>query len=161
MKSFNTIYNKERNNAINEHKSVVDNDRAKLLAAIKREYCVNDFSSLSEEEKVSYRNIINEMWDRENGLNEKGIAFVNEAMKPLTEVSDDAAIEKYIIRSLSPNADKILQDLILDKQNKTLIQVKATVENDTHKKLSKKRYVEIIGKVLIPFLSKKVNALKF
>ena len=161
MKSFNTIYNKERNNAINEHKSVVDNDRAKLLAAIKREYGINDFSSLSEAEKVSYRNIINEMWDRENGLNEKGITFVNEAMKPLTEVSDDAAIEKYIIRSLSPNVDRILQDLILDKQNKTLIQVKATVENDTHKKLSKKRYVEIIGKVLLPFLSKKVNALKF
>ena len=38
MKSFNTVYNKERNNAINEHKSVIDNDHARLLAAIKKEY---------------------------------------------------------------------------------------------------------------------------
>lgn len=161
MKSFNTVYNKERNNAINEQKAVADNDHAKLLAAIKKEYGVYDFASLSESEKASFKNIINEMWDRNNGLNEKGIAFVNEAMKPLTEISDDASIEKYIIRSLTPNADRILQDLILDKQNKTLVQVKETVEKDTHKKLSKKRYVEIIGKVLLPFLSKKVNALKF
>jgi len=161
MKSFNTVYNNKRNTAINEQRSIVDNDHARLLAAIKKEYGVNDFSTLSEEKKSSFKNIINEMWDKTNGLNEKGIAFVNEAMKPLTEVSDDDAIEKYIVRSLNANVEKIFHDIVLEKDNKILAQIKSTVENDTHKKLTKKRYVEIIGKVLIPYLSKKVNAIKF
>lgn len=161
MKSFNTVYNKERNNAINEHKSVIDNDHARLLAAIKKEYGINDFSTLSESEKASFKNIINEMWDRTNGLNEKGISFVNEAMKPLTEASTDKMIDNYIIKSLKPNADKIIQDLILDKESRFLADVKVTVERDTKKKLSKKRYVELIGKVIVPYLSKKVNSIKF
>ena len=161
MKSFNTVYNKERNNAINEHKSVIDNDHARLLAAIKKEYGINDFSTLSESEKASFKNIINEMWDRTNGLNEKGISFVNEAMKPLTEASTDEMIDNYIIKSLKPNADKIIQDLILDKESRFLADVKVAVERDTKKKLSKKRYVELIGKVIVPYLSKKVNSIKF
>lgn len=161
MKSFNIVYNKERNNAINEHKSVIDNDRARLLAAIKKEYGINDFSTLSESEKASFKNIINEMWDRTNGLNKKGISFVNEAMKPLTEASTDEMIDNYIIKSLKPNADKIIQDIILDKESRFLADVKVAVERDTKKKLSKKRYVELIGKVIVPYLSKKVNSIKF
>jgi hypothetical protein len=161
MKSFNTVYNKERNIAINEQRSAADNDRAKLLVALKKEYGINDFSALSEEEKASFKNIINEMWDKTNGLNEKGMSFVNEAMKPLTEMSTDEMIDNYIIKSLKPNAHEIVKDLILDKESRFLADVKVAVERDTKKKISKKRYVGLIGKVILPYLGKKVNSIKF
>ena len=161
MKSYNAVYNKERNNAVNEHRASVDNDRARLLAAIKREYGINDFKNLSESDKAVYRNVINEMWDKDNGLNKKGIAFVNEAMKPLTEISDIEDIDNYILRSLKPNAEEILMDIVHGKDNKIVAELKATVERDTKKKMSKKHYVELIGKVVVPLLGKKVNSAKF
>ena len=161
MKSFNTVYNKERNIAINEQRSAADNDRAKLLVALKKEYGINDFSALSEEEKASFKNIINEMWDKTNGLNEKGMSFVNEAMKPLTEMSTDEMIDNYIIKSLKPNAHEIVKDLMLDKESRFLADVKVDVERDTKKKISKKCYVGLIGKVILPYLGKKVNSIKF
>lgn len=157
MKSFNTVYKKERNTAINEQKSILDNDYAKLIAAVKREYSVNDFSKLTETEKNSFRSIINEMWDRERGLTEKGVVFINEAMKPLTETSSDEDIDNRIIKLLKANADKILEDIVAGRKNTLLLEVKSNVEKDTKKKLSKKRYAELVGKVICPVLGKRIN----
>lgn len=161
MKSYNSVYNNQRRNAINEQRSAIDNDRARLIAAIKKEYGINDFSSLDESSKGMYKNMINEMWTKENGLTEKGTAFVNEAAAVLTPASDEEAIHKFVTRTIKANADAILQCAVSGKECKVLSDLKATVEQDTKKKLSKKNFVKWIGEIIIPVLSKKVNAMQF
>jgi len=159
MKSYNSVYKDERKNAINEQKSAVDKDRAKLIAAIKKGYCVDDFSSLDESTRAKFRNIINEMWNKETGLTEKGLAFVNEAASVLTELSTEEDIHKYVTRSLKANKEEILQKVATEKECKVLSNIKRNVEADTKKKLSKKLYMKWIGEVIVPLLSKKVNGI--
>lgn len=161
MKSFSTVYNSKKAEAVNRHRESVDADHAKLVAAIKREYSINDFSTLSESKRDAFKRIINEMWDRENGLNDKGLEFVNEAFKPLTEVSSDEAVDNYIIKSVKPKAEEIFNDIASGKNCEFLATLKKNIENDTHKKVSRKHFIELVGKVILPVFSKKLNALKF
>lgn len=161
MKSYNTVYNNERKNAINEHKSMVDNDRAVLLAAIKREYGINDFSSLDESSRTMYKEMISEMWTPESGLTEKGTAFVNESSSVLTPASDEEAIHKRVKRDVTANADSILKCAATGNDCKFLSTLKATIEQETKKKLSKKNFVKWVGEIIVPLIGKKINAMQF
>ena len=100
MKSFENVYNTSKNVALNEQQKVFAADKDKLLAAIKHEYGVKDFNSLSEAEKSSYKSMLNEMWNSSTGMTEKGIAFLNESKAVLTEQSTDEQIEKYFKKSI-------------------------------------------------------------
>ena len=95
MKSFENVYNTSKNVAINEQQKAFAADKAKLIAAIKHEYAVKDFNSLSEAERASYKSMLNEMWNSSTGITDKGVAFLNESKAVLTEKSTYEQIEKF------------------------------------------------------------------
>lgn len=161
MKSFESVYNTKRRDAINEQRLAADADKAKLVAAIKKEYGVNDFCNLSESEKMSFRTLINEMWNRETGLNERGKAFLNESVAPLTEKSTDEQIEKFAKKTFKANADWMCQNLIMGKQDETIVKVKKQIEEQAKKKLSVKTYRQWIFDVLSKHLASKIKDFKF
>ena len=162
MKSYNSVYKKEREISLNEHKAAVTNDRARLIAAMKHEYGINDFASLNETEKAMYKTAISEMWSPETGLNEKGIAFINEAMKPLTSASTPEMIDKYIKKNLENHAEEIFKDLANNKNPECLTIIKNEVEKSTGKKIKVSEYKTMIGNTIInKVLKKKIAEIKF
>lgn len=93
MNSYNDAYNKSRRDAKAHDTQVFESQRVDLVNAIKREYGISDFSTLSEGKKQAVRNLITEMWSPKTGLNKKGEEFLQNGNLPLNESSSPARIE--------------------------------------------------------------------
>ena len=161
MKSFENVYNTSKNVALNEQQKVFAADKAKLLAAIKHEYGVKDFNSLSEAEKSSYKSMLNEMWNSSTGMTEKGIAFLNESKALLTEQSTDEQIEKYFKKEFKACVENAVQDMASGKECGCCKEIKAKVEADTKKKLSNKVAKQWMYSVCCDYIGSKIKSIKF
>ena len=161
MKSFENVYNTSKNVALNEQQKVFAADKAKLLAAIKHEYGVKDFNSLSEAEKSSYKSMLNEMWNSSTGMTEKGIAFLNESKAVLTEQSTDEQIEKYFKKEFKACVENAVQDMASGKECGCCKEIKVKVEADTKKKLSNKVAKQWMYAVCCDYIGSKIKSIKF
>lgn len=161
MKSFDSVYNISKKIAINEQQRIATSEKARLIAAIKHEYGVKDFNSLKESEKSSYKAMIDEMWNASTGLNEKGIAFINESAAILTEKSTDEQIEKFFKKEIKANVDCAVECLVSGKECKCVIDIKKKVEEYTKKKLSNKVAKQWMFDVLCNYIGSKVKSVKF
>lgn len=161
MKSFENVYNTSKNVALNEQQKVFAADKAKLLAAIKHEYGVKDFNSLSEAEKSSYKSMLNEMWNSSTGMTEKGIAFLNESKAVLTEQSTDDQIEKYFKKEFKACVENAVQAMASGKECGCCKEIKAKVEADTKKKLSNKVAKQWMYAVCCDYIGSKIKSIKF
>lgn len=161
MKSFENVYNTSKNVALNEQQKVFAADKAKLLAAIKHEYGVKDFNSLSEAEKSSYKSMLNEMWNSSTGMTEKGIAFLNESKVVLTEQSTDEQIEKYFKKEFKACVENAVQAMASGKECGCCKEIKAKVEADTKKKLSNKVAKQWMYAVCCDYIGSKIKSIKF
>ena len=161
MKSFENVYNTSKNVALNEQQKVFAADKAKLLAAIKHEYGVKDFNSLSEAEKSSYKSMLNEMWNSSTGMTEKGIAFLNESKSVLTEQSTDEQIEKYFKKEFKACVENAVQAMASGKECGCCKEIKTKVEADTKKKLSNKVAKQWMYAVCSDYISSKIKSIKF
>ena len=161
MKSFENVYNTSKNVALNEQQKVFAADKAKLLAAIKHEYGVKDFNSLSEAEKSSYKSMLNEMWNSSTGMTEKGVAFLNESKAVLTEQSTDDQIEKYFKKEFKACVENAVQAMASGKECGCCKEIKAKVEADTKKKLSNKVAKQWMYAVCCDYIGSKIKSIKF
>lgn len=103
MKSFLEVQQTHTDKILENKKIAADAQRVKLLGAIKTTYGITNFKSLSESEKLVYKNMINEMWDSINGLNERGLKFVNESEISLSKESGTQEIIKFIEQEFKNN----------------------------------------------------------
>jgi energy-converting hydrogenase A subunit M len=161
MKSFENVYNTSKNVSLNEQQKVFAADKAKLLAAIKHEYGVKDFNSLTEAEKSSYKSMLNEMWNSSTGMTEKGIAFLNESKAVLTEQSTDEQIEKYFKKEFKACVENAVQAMASGKECGCCKEIKAKVEADTKKKLSNKVAKQWMYAVCCDYIGSKIKSIKF
>lgn len=103
MKSFLEVQQIHTDKILESKKIAADAQRVKLLSAIKTTYGITNFKSLSESEKLVYKNMINEMWDSIDGLNERGLKFVNESEISLSKESSTQEIIKFIEQEFKNN----------------------------------------------------------
>lgn len=87
MNSYNNAYNNSRRDAKARDLEMYESQRIDLVNAIKREYGISDFSTLSESEKQAARKLITEMWSPKTGLNKAGMDFINEGKRTLKKES--------------------------------------------------------------------------
>lgn len=161
MKSFENVYNTSKNVAINEQQKVFAADKAKLIAAIKHEYAVKDFNSLSEAERDSYKSMLNEMWNSSTGITEKGVAFLNESKAVLTEQSTDEQIEKFFKKEFKACAEDFISNAVQGKECGCCKEIKAKVEEYTKKKLSNKVAKQWMYAVCCNYIGSKIKSVKF
>ena len=106
MKTFSSAYYISKKQSIAEKETLIEQEHNKIIAAMKKEFGINSFSTLNESEKKSYRSMLKEMWNREKGLTAKGIKFINEAAAPLTPDSTPEQIKKAFQREIKANINK-------------------------------------------------------
>ena len=160
MKSFDKVLHSSEKDVINEQQKAFAADKARLIASIKHEYGLQDFNSISESDKESYKAMINEMWSPKTGLNEKGLKFINESAAVLTEKSTDEQIEKFAKKEIKACADHIIQSMMMGKECKCLVNLKKTVEENTKKKMSNKVLKQWIYDVICPYVGAKIKSVK-
>lgn len=161
MKSFNTVYKSKHALAESERRSVVDREHAELIAAVKREYGVNNLSSLSESEQTTCRRIISEMWTKENGLNESGKLYIAEGCAPLNENTSPEQIEKRFKREVKINVDEICKCLATGADCVVLKKIKSELDTQLGKKVSVKDAKKWTLDVCSKHLATKISSVKF
>lgn len=161
MKSFENVYNTSKNVAINEQQKSFAADKAKLIAAIKHEYGVKDFNTLSEAERTSYKAMLNEMWNPSTGMTAKGVAFLNESKAVLTEQSTDEQIEKYFKKEFKACVENAIDCIVQGKECICGKEIKAKVEEFTKKRLSNKVAKQWMYTVCCDYIGSKIKSVKF
>jgi len=161
MKSFDTVYAQSQNQFNADRRAVIDREKATLVQAIKESFVIDDFRSLSESEQKGYRDMINEMWDVNNGLNEKGRAFIAEGKAPLTKESTPEQIQKYITREIKLHLDAWMPCIIAENTCEGLVSLKNDVDAATGKKTPAKVIKQAVYDVFAKSLISKINKIKF
>jgi len=157
MKSFNSVYNDKKAVALNESKKAIDGDKATLVAKIKKEYGISDFNTLKEAEKTKFRNMINEMWNKETGLTEAGVTFVNEGVAPLKADSSEEEIFNAIKRRVNKDILNIIKDTLVGKKNDTLTNAKEAIDKELGKKYPAKSFKTVVAKLAAEYIARSIK----
>ena len=162
MKTFSSAYYISKKQSIAEKETLIEQEHNKIIAAMKKEFGINSFSTLNESEKKSYRSMLKEMWNREKGLTAKGIKFINEAAAPLTPASTPEQIKKAFQREIKANINNYLAVLLGGNGNiSDAGKLKSKLESELKKKISTKECKQWIYEIVSKELAKKINAFKF
>ena len=162
MKTFSSAYYISKKQSIAEKETLIEQEHNKIIAAMKKEFGINSFSTLNETEKKSYRSMLKEMWNREKGLTAKGIKFINEAAAPLTPDSTPEQIKKAFQREIKANINNYLAVLLGGNGNiSDAGKLKSKLESELKKKISTKECKQWIYEIVSKELAKKINAFKF
>lgn len=162
MKSFSSVYYNSRKETRVEKALIVEQEHAKIVNAMKKEFGVNDFGKLPEKERESYRSMLNEMWNRETGITEKGIKFLNEAAAPLTKDSTPEQIEKQFKKEIKANVIALVATLNSDTPNfEHAKKAKQNIEAQIGRKLSSKDCKTWMYEIMSKYLADKIRGFKF
>ena len=162
MKTFSSAYYTSRKESIAEKTALVEQEHAKIVAAMKKEFGINSFSALNESEKASYRSMLNAMWNKETGLTEKGIKFLNGSAAPLTPESTPEQIKKAFQREIKANVNSYLAICCGNSNSwEDAVKLKARIEGDIKRKLSSKECKTWIYEIVSTEIAKKIKSIKF
>src|SRR5574344_793384 len=158
MKSFGTAYSISREDARQAKAAVTEQERATLVAAIKRQYGIDSFSALNESERRSYRSMLLEMWDAKGGMNDKGRKFLNESAPVLTKDSTEAQVKKAFQDKGRGNAKAYAKCILSSEDGSCPISSKhkGRIESQTGRRLSGAKVKAWICEIL----AKYVNSIK-
>lgn len=158
MESFNDVYIKSKRAAIMEKRERIEREHAQVVSAVKRIYGVDDFNKLDECDRMYYRDLINNVWSKEDGLNEKGERLVNESVVPLMEGCSDADIEKRFKREVSKEIKNIASCLSSDSGNCVILQtIRKTIESECGRKLPISMAKEWLAEAVKKYIKSKIK----
>lgn len=162
MKSFSTAYHISRKENKAEKSATIAQEHSKIVAAMKHEFGINNFGTLSEAERQSYRTMLNEMWTRETGLTDKGIKFLTEAIAPLTKDSTSEQIEKQFKKEVKANLISIVATINSDSPSFAAAdKAKKVIEEQIGRKLSAKDCKQWVFDVVSKYVADKIRTYKF
>lgn len=162
MKTFSSAYYTSRKETIAEKTAIVEQEHAKIIAAMKKEFGINSFSTLNESEKASYRAMLNTMWNKETGLTEKGIKFLTEAAAPLTPESTPEQIKKAFQREIKAKVNSYLAICCGNSDSwEVAVTLKKKLEADLGRKISAKECKQWIYEIVSAEIAKKIKSIKF
>ena len=154
MKTFRGAYKTSKLAVDKVNSAKIEADHARLVESIKSYYSINDFSKLAADERESYRAMINEMWNRSTGLNQKGLDFLNESKAVLTAKSTDEQIKDKFQRLIKGNVETCLYYIIEGKEWAIVAKFAEDLLKNTGRKISNKVYSEWATEVLVNAIKK-------
>lgn len=161
MNTFSGAYQNSRESVLNEKKLVIERQKNDIVNAIKKEYGVSSFNSLTESEKKSFKSLILEMWNAENGLTKKGEKFLLESKTVLTADSTDEQIERYFKReALSAVKDKVAGNISQGRLEEILKSIKAGMDEMHKSKISTKSIKEWLLRMICEENARMIRAFK-
>lgn len=96
MRKFNTVFKEKQDESIKIHEERVLGEFKSVYSKMLDIYNINSLESLDESNKKAFTTQINEMWNEENGITEKGKVFLNDNCLFLTESSTKNQKKNYL-----------------------------------------------------------------
>ena len=161
MNTFSGAYQNSRESVLNEKKLVIERQKNDIVNAIKKEYGVSSFNSLTESEKKSFKSLILEMWNAESGLTRKGEKFLLESKTVLTADSTDEQIEKYFKReAFAAVKDKVAGNISQGRLEEILKSIKASMDEMHKSKISTKSIKEWLLRLICEENARMIRSFK-
>lgn len=155
MRKFSEVYNSSKKVVNEQKRAEADKDRIQLLKAIRRTYGISDFNSLSESEKTEYRNLILEMWNKNDGLTEKGRQFINESEIVLSSDTSDRNVLKYVAMEMGNNLQKYINGAFgFDGDSISPAKLRQSIIEKTGKKYSADAFKKVMNTIIVNALNK-------
>lgn len=105
MRSFSIIYKEQKQNKIAELKEAYRQQKIEVCKALKQNYMIDTkIKDMSSSQKAWFMSKVYEYWSPESGLNENGVALLNENKIALTKNSTHKDISRFIINETKKNA---------------------------------------------------------
>ena len=162
MKNFSSAYYTSRKEVKEDKKALIEQEHIRIVTAMKREFAINNFGELNETEKRSYRSMLNEMWNKETGLTQKGIKFLTEATAPLTKESTLEQLKKAFQREIKANIKDYLIAIGSENANwEDAARAKRKIENESGQKLSVKDCKTWLYEIINMYVVQKIKNYKF
>jgi hypothetical protein len=162
MRTFSSVYNKSKESVLSVKQERIKQDRKDILRAIKKEDGIKSFSELTEAQQTSYKSLLLEMWSPKDGINKKGIKFLNESKQPLCKESTPEQIKKYFQRELKADLKNFVLAIITkDTTGQTIKYLKKDIEEQTGKKLNQKVIKEWTYEIVLPFIQASIKSYDF
>lgn len=159
MNSYNTVYNRGKKEAKAEQLALYESQRIDLVNAIKKEYGITDFSSITEGERKAFRKMVSEMWSKENGLTKDGEAFIAEGKRPLNESSSPEKVQAEYKRGVKKILDNKFSSspLFNDSDAHNLAELKSEIEKKVGSKLAVKDCREWFYEIMCAYVGKNLG----
>jgi Icc-related predicted phosphoesterase len=162
MNTFSCAYNNSRDEIKAEKKMLVEQQHAEIVTAMKNRFGIDDFSKLDEAEKASYRTMLHEMWDKEEGLTKAGIAFINEGTYKLNKDATPEQIEKKFKSMIN---DTVLNNCCTALSGsgtsfEGVSNIRKELEAQIGKKISNADAKRWFAEKFMDFIKRKINRIK-
>lgn len=161
MNTFSNACQNSKNNVLSEKKIVIDRQHNDIVNAIKKEYGISSFGSLTESEKKSYKALILEMWNPNDGLTRKGERFLNESKTIITADSTEEQMVKYFTREIGEYAKGYVNGSVsLTRLEELTREVKSSMDEMRGSKVPSKLLKETLFQIICKEVLKNVRTFK-
>jgi len=96
MRKFNTVFKEKQNESIKNHEDRILNEFKDVYAKLLENYNITSLNVLNETTKLAFLSQVNELWNDQCGLSDKGIKFLNDNCLFLTENSTPSQKKNYL-----------------------------------------------------------------
>lgn len=145
MRSFSTIYKEQKQNKLAELKEAYRQQKIEVCKALKQNYMIDSkIKDLSEKDKAWFTAKVYEYWDPKSGLNENGVALLNENKLALTKDSTKKDISKYIINETKKNAQIVIDAFKNNTSNILIESLKEEIKEKTGRTINESSIRDIV-----------------
>jgi len=96
MRKFNTVFKEKQNESIKIHEDKILSEFKNVYTKLLENYNITSLTALNESTKLAFMSQVNELWNEESGLTEKGKKFLNDNCLFLTENSTPSQKKNYL-----------------------------------------------------------------
>lgn len=145
MRSFSTIYREQKQNKLAEINESYRQQKIEVCKAIKQNYMIESrVKDMSSEDKAWLSKKILEYWDPKHGLNENGVALLNENKIALTKSSTKKDISRYIINETKKNSQLVVNSFKNNTNNVLVESLKEEIKEKTGRNINESSIRDIM-----------------
>lgn len=108
MRKFGVVYKEKQNKAMELHENHIAMDFKNIYNALLEHYNLTAINDLNEKSQISFLTELNQYWNEEAGLNEKGSAFLQKKSMRLNENSTPLQKKNF----LKTKSNNLLNELM-------------------------------------------------
>lgn len=143
MKSFKEVLLESKKSKADIQKGKFDGEKRQLLEKLKKDYLIT--GKIKDSSPSIQRNILKallEYWNPKNGINKKGIDYINEGKISISKNSTSENIKKFALSEVKNNIKDFTNAFTNGQGQNVVIKLQENIEMKTGKKIKFKSLFE-------------------
>lgn len=145
MKSYNTVFNKNKKLVLEQRQYTLDAQKKQVLEALKLDnFYSGKITDLPKSKQEKYLKQLLEYWNPKTGLTKAGEKYLQTGVTVLNESSDSYDIRKYILKQVTLHEAEFI-NAFKNNNGKYIIEaLQSNIESQVNKKISSTAVFNIV-----------------